>query len=311
MRWSGSAAALTLVAWLVASPAYAQHEETERFARTVRLGEDGRFSLENLSGSVTVTGVSGGNVAIEAVKRTRGDRSELDDVGIEVDARDGRVSVRTTYPRDAGGNPQHRSVSVDYTISVPFDAETNLETVSGAMSIVNVRGEIRAQTVSGGVSIRGAEHVDAVRTVSGSIDIFESRLRERAEVSLVAGRVTIRDVSAPAVQLKGISGDLELRNSSITRLTVSLISGNMESRGALPPNGRYDLTTHSGTINVVVPADAQFEVNAATLSGAIRFGFPGTVASTGSRRTLQTTVGRGGTVLTLRSFSGRITIDKQ
>jgi len=59
MRWFGSAAALTLVACLVASPAYAQHEETERFARTVRLGDDGRFSLENLSGSVTVTGVSG------------------------------------------------------------------------------------------------------------------------------------------------------------------------------------------------------------------------------------------------------------
>ena len=64
---------------------------------------------------------------------------------------------------------------------------------------------------SGAVSIKGAEHIDAVKTVSGSIDILESRLRERAELSLVGGRVTIRDVSAPAIELKGVSGGLELR----------------------------------------------------------------------------------------------------
>jgi len=309
-RWL-SAAAVAALASFLAAPASAQREETEHFTRTVRLGDNGRFSLENVFGSVTVTGGAGNDVSIEATKRTRGDRRELDEVRIEVDARDGRVSVRTLYPTDSRGNLQRRSVSVDYSIRLPFNAEINLESVSGAISVTAVRGEVRAQTVSGAVSIKGAEHIDAVKTVSGSIDILDSRLRERAELSLVSGRVTIRDVSAPAIELKGVSGGLELRNSSINRVTASLISGNVEWAGPLPLTGRYELTTHSGSIKVTVPSDAQFEVNATTFSGPIRLGFPGTVLGTGPRRAVQTTVGRGGPRLTLRSFSGRISIDKQ
>ena len=51
-RWI-SAAVVTALALVVASPAAAQREETERFTRTVRLGDNGRVSLENVSGAMT------------------------------------------------------------------------------------------------------------------------------------------------------------------------------------------------------------------------------------------------------------------
>src|SRR5438128_424012 len=52
-------------------------EQTERFTRKVKLGRDGRVSIGNISGSIVVTGGSGDEVTIDAVKRARGDQSQL------------------------------------------------------------------------------------------------------------------------------------------------------------------------------------------------------------------------------------------
>src|SRR2546425_6604126 len=91
-------------------------EQTESFSRKVKVGRDGRINIGNIAGDIIVTGGSGDEVSIEAVKRTRGDRSELATVHINVDERGGRVDVRT----DHTGRNDH--VSVDYTITVPGSA---------------------------------------------------------------------------------------------------------------------------------------------------------------------------------------------
>ena len=94
-------------------------EQTERFSRKVRIGRDGRVSISNISGDIVVTAGSGDEVAIEAVKRTRGDRSQLGAVQIIVDDRPGRVEVRTEYQSDRSYRNRNIDVSVDYTVLVP------------------------------------------------------------------------------------------------------------------------------------------------------------------------------------------------
>src|SRR6266850_7707371 len=94
-------------------------EQTERFSRKVKVGRDGRVSIENIAGEITVTGGSGDEVSIEAVKRTRSDRSELATVRIIVDERAGRVDVRTEGEQNRGDRGRRRNqVSVDYTVTV-------------------------------------------------------------------------------------------------------------------------------------------------------------------------------------------------
>ena len=95
-------------------------EQTERFSRKVKIGRDGRFSLGNIAGDISVSAGSGDEVSIEAIKRTRGDKSELARVQILVDDRAGRVDVRTEHEQnrsDRNGRDNH--VSVDYTSSSP------------------------------------------------------------------------------------------------------------------------------------------------------------------------------------------------
>ena len=101
-------------------------EQTERFTRKVKIARDGRFTLSNIAGDITITAGSGDEVSIDAVKRTRGDKSELERVQITVDDRAGRVDVRTEHDGqyrdrdDRGRRSDH--VSVDYTVAVPAAA---------------------------------------------------------------------------------------------------------------------------------------------------------------------------------------------
>src|SRR4051794_41136212 len=129
-------------------------EQTERFSRKVKIGRDGRFTLSNISGDIVVTAGSGDEVSIEAIKRTRGDRSELGRVQITVDDRAGRVDVRTEHEQNRmERNRQGDRVSVDYTVTVPASVSVDVHSVSGSLKVTGVHGSLRAETVSGEVTI--------------------------------------------------------------------------------------------------------------------------------------------------------------
>src|SRR5690349_18662739 len=68
-------------------------QQTERFSRKVKIGRDGRVSVANISGDITVTAGSGDEVTIEAVKHGRGDQAQLALVRIVVEDRAGRVDI--------------------------------------------------------------------------------------------------------------------------------------------------------------------------------------------------------------------------
>ena len=116
-------------------------EQTERFSRKVRIGRDGRVSIANISGDIVVTGGSGDEVSIEAVKRTRGDRSELAGVEIIVEERAGRVDVRAEHDRSRSSRGRRGdSASVDFTVTVPASASLDVHSVSGSLKVTGVRG---------------------------------------------------------------------------------------------------------------------------------------------------------------------------
>src|SRR5262245_1195743 len=54
-------------------------------ARKVRIGRNGQVTVQNVSGMITVTAGSGDEATIDAVKRTRGDRAQLDRVDVIIE----------------------------------------------------------------------------------------------------------------------------------------------------------------------------------------------------------------------------------
>ena len=178
-------------------------EQTERFSRKVKVGRDARVSIDNVAGNIVVTGGSGDEVSIEAVKRTRGDRGELAKVRITVDERAGRVDVRTEGEQNRGWRGSQ--VSVDYTVTVPASASVDLHSVSGSMRVTGVRGSLRAETVSGNVTTTDTPKLEVAKSISGDVSLTGAAAEGDLSAASVSGSVTARGLKAHGLDLGSIS----------------------------------------------------------------------------------------------------------
>jgi DUF4097 and DUF4098 domain-containing protein YvlB len=293
-------------------------ERTERFSRRVRIGRDGRVSVQNISGEITVTGGSGDEVSIEAVKRARGDGSQLERARIVVDERAGRVDIRTEYDRDRDNN-----VSVDYTVTVPTSASLDVRSVSGNIKVSNVQGAVRAESVSGSVTTSATPRLEAAKSVSGDIDLTNAGTDAELSAGSVSGSLRARGLKARGLDLSTVSGDVLLNDVSCDRLGVKTVSGTVEYSGTLARNGRYDVNSHSGTVRLTLAGGTGFELSAHTFSGSIRSELPLTIGGDAdanrrgdrrrgpSNRTIHATFGDGSAALSVGTFSGDIIIMKR
>ena len=292
-------------------------EYTEPISKTLRLGKNGTFDLQNLSGEIVVTGGGGSDVRVEAIKRVRNPneseaRALLQSIEVRIEERNGNVEVRTNYPR------RNWSGGVDYTVTLPRDANVVLRSVSGDIRVNTLNGELRVESVSGNVVATSVRRIRQAKTVSGDLEIVESDGDEVAG-GTVSGNLIIRGVKARTVDLQSVSGDLRLTDVESDRAFVRSITGSIDFAGRLSQQGRYEFQSHSGDVRVS-PANAQgFSLEASTFSGDLRSDFPLTlqgnqVNNLGPRRNprgIRGSFGTGGAVLTLQSFSGNITIVKR
>src|SRR5262249_7039763 len=175
----------------------------------IRLGRDGRLTVSNIAGDMTVTTGAGDEVSIDAVKRTRGDRSELAGVQILVDERPGRVDVRTEHDmnrRDRDRRGDH--VAVDYTIVVPQGAAVDLHSISGSLKITGARGAVRLETISGDVVATDTPKTELAKSVSGNVTLSGVSTDGDLAASSISGNVHARTVKGHALDLNSISGNL-------------------------------------------------------------------------------------------------------
>ncbi len=331
MRMTTTSALFALLAALPAAQASAQPvrlarlyqgrnapEQTESVSRKVKLGRDGRVSVSNVSGDITVTSGSGDEVTIDAVKR--GSRSAFDRVRIVIEDRPGRVDISTDYgfgSRFGAGN----NVSVDYTITMPAGASLDAHSVSGRVNVKGIKGSARVGTVSGTVTTSMTPRIEGARTVSGEIDLSDIAHDDNLSIGSVSGSIRLNGVKVRALDISTVSGDVRMRDAACERLTARSVSGAFEYAGTLARNGRYDVNSHSGEVRFALGDNTGFELDATSFSGSIRSDYQMTVGGQKDpnirrgrgpgNESMHATFGDGSASLTLRTFSGNIVIAKR
>lgn len=285
-------------------------EVTEAFSRTLTLGRSGTFELTNRAGAIVITGGRGDQVRIDAVKRARGPneaqaRELLAAVQIEVAERTGLVQVRSVFPR-----VRDLSASVDYTVALPDSSNVVVRGVSGGIRVTNVGGDLRAESVGGDVVLADVRRLRSVRSVSGDIEITKAEGQETA-AGTVSGSVTVRGLDADAFTAESVSGAVRISDVEVDRVRLRSLSGDLEFTGRLARGGRYEMESHSGDIRV--QPDGGFDVEASTFSGGVRSDLElrsaaGESGNGRPGRMLRGTRGDAGAILTLRAFSGDVTI---
>src|ERR1700682_4424777 len=139
----------TAGAILLAGRAWASEPLTEEFHQTYTLSADGRVSLENINGAVTITGWDRNEVQVDAIKKAMR-QERLDEAKIVVESDANSISIHTEYPhRDHNFNwgDENNPASVDYTLHVPRRAR--LDQVDLIKAYLEIRGCRRCARVVG------------------------------------------------------------------------------------------------------------------------------------------------------------------
>ncbi len=166
---------------------------TEDSTYTYPLSADGRISLENVNGDVTIEAWDRDEVSIEAVKKGRSQEA-LDAAKIEIDAESDRIHVETKYSERRRSEGRRDAASVDYTIYVPRSAELDeIELVNGSLTLDGIGGDVAASLVNGEVEAHGLTGNTEISTVNGELEIALAELdaSHTIELSSVNGSVRL------------------------------------------------------------------------------------------------------------------------
>jgi hypothetical protein len=262
---------LVLTISLLALTATAQEKKEFSYA----VGSGAVISITNNYGPITVKPSGSSQVVVDTV-------SHSDVVSLVNEKHGDRIELRAVSSRP-GTN------LVDYTVLVPAAAFVSLRSSDGTLRAQGLRGDVILEAASGSVEV--TDIADAhlhVRTLSGTIslvDIHNSHL----DIHSVSGNVSLRNVTGPSVEV----------NSGGGRITYV---------GDPGPVGEYMLTSHSGDLEVSIPANALVEIKARSVKGQSDPGFPdaGGASSTEPGNLLLKPGMVRGSRFELRSFKGKI-----
>ncbi len=161
-----------------------------------------------------------------------------------------------------------------------------------------------ARTTTADVLVSGV--IDSiVETVSGAITA--SNIRQSLRLTTVSGNIAAADIG-DRLALKTVSGEVTIAASSLTELTAHTVSGDMVVDADLGA-GMHTFRGVSGGLALRVPAEADLDIEATTVSGAVASSV-GEVTITrrpGSQR-MRALAGEGRARLRCHTVSGDLTV---
>jgi DUF4097 and DUF4098 domain-containing protein YvlB len=184
----------------------------EEFHKSYPLTADGRISLKNINGGVTVTAWDKNEVQVDAIKSANS-QEKLTEAKIEVTAGSSAIDIRTHYPEESHNNP----ASIAYTLHVPRKARVDkIELVNGKISIEGVQGDIHASSVNGAVEATNADGEVHLSSVNGHVLAELQIPKSPVNLETVNGGVDVRLASNAAAEISastvhgGISNDFNI-----------------------------------------------------------------------------------------------------
>jgi DUF4097 and DUF4098 domain-containing protein YvlB len=238
------------VALLVTGSLFASVTEEETFSFT--LDDGGRFSISNVNGSITITGVSGNGVEIIAIKKAS-NQKDLDAIEIEISHSASEIEIET----ELGGSGSWYSLNnnsgqVKYEVIVPDGTNLDsVETVNGDVTISGVFGNVAAESVNGDLDISDLAGDVDLSTVNGSVNAAFAQCEgeQSIKTETVNGRVTIT-----------------LPESSDVHITADTLNGGINGRD-------FGLKTDKGFVGSDLNGkigSGQARLNIDTVNGSIK-----------------------------------------
>lgn len=297
-----------IVAWMLAA-CMAVGSQASELEEPVRPGD--RLDLSNYAGEMHISAWDQDRLRVVAehrpgerillarrgaVIRVRAESWDDASDALEIAGAD-RAVVRTAGPNPPG--------PVVYRVSVPawlpltlsgaltdvvvddLAAPLAVAVLQGRIELRRLRGDLDLQAVAGTLRVDGAAGALRIRSWQGG-----------AVINGTSGTLTVESTSG-AIRINGHTG------GGVEAVTVT---GDIGWEGRLPASVGVSLASHSGNLDLALPADTDASVMVRQARGSFASEFP-IAAERG--RSFRFQIGSGSTPLGLESFSGRIRLTVQ
>ena len=261
----------------------------EDFHNTYPLKAGGRVTLENMNGSVEITGWEKDTVDIIGTKYAATE-SLLQSIKVDIAATADSVDIRTLFPSGTRGN-----FGAKYIIRVPHKAVLDRITSSnGSLRVESVDGPARLKTSNGGVRISRVNGLVDLHTSNGGVDVNDQtggliirtsngavrvdNVRGSFEAVTSNGGIHVR-LSDPEpqkpIKLESSNGTVELTMESIKDNDIRINTSNSSIQLRLPANAGGQLRAHTSNSSITTDFDVNVkagQISKSRLEGAIGSG---------------------------------------
>jgi DUF4097 and DUF4098 domain-containing protein YvlB len=188
------------------------------------------------------------------------------------------------------------------------NAKLTATTHGGSIDLGELAGPARVETSAGSISVKSAKMQFAAITHGGKIEAGE--LGGPAELETSAGSIKVERSRGPLVA-KTSGGSIEL-DEIADSVTAHTSAGSIAATFTAQPHGDCRLTTSGGGINIHVPENLGFDLDARTSGGRVITELPVTITVVGEHRNgaLRGKLNGGGKLLELKTSAGDIVIKK-
>jgi DUF4097 and DUF4098 domain-containing protein YvlB len=275
---------------------------TGQFAISTRYAD---ARLTNLTGNVSLDGR--GRVYAEDIK---GDVSVTDEYSrLEILRVDGKVSVSTTE-----GSIRIEEISKPVVIDAR-GTRVQVSDLKDSLKVTANYGNVDISEITSNITLESRNATVTLKEISGNIDINSNS--DRISADEIRGRFTLK-AQAGSARLNGISGPLNLQTTRTDIVVKDLAGGcdiineyadvrvSIESLG----KGDIHIKNQTGGIDLSLPDDASFSIDATARNGKIESDYAGLEPSgnQGNAGVLRSRVKAGGTKITLETDYSNIHI---
>ena len=262
--------------------------------RGQRLNSDGAVRIYNLVGSVRVIGWNRDSVAVRG-SLGKGNTFHMGGSGAGM-----KMFVE--------GMDERNPAPADIEVSVPMRAKVWVKTATASIEVSGVTGSLDLYVVGGNIKVTGNPADVNAEAIDGSITIVGSPSWVRAKSA--SGNVSL-DGSSSDVTISTVSGKIDVDGTRYEKAKFESVTGDIRFAGSFDRGGLVNFDTHSGTIEVGIPAGNGADFEVASIAGKISNRLTSTrpvAGRYGRGAELNTSSGDGGTRVVIRSFKGPVTL---
>jgi DUF4097 and DUF4098 domain-containing protein YvlB len=271
---------LVLSALMLLSTAYGSDlKETEPIRKTVKFADQTaahRLVVDNINGSIRVTGYTGSDVELVAYRTIRaGEKDKIEEakqkVTLDITEKADKIVLYVNAPgRCADGGINYRGadydgydVEYDFELRVPVKTDVVLKTVNhGDIEVKNVQGQFEVNNVNGGIDMEDIDGSGTAATVNGSVNVrFDHNPAQSSSFRTINGKVTVE-------LRKNLSANLRFTTMNGEVFTDFSVTDLPQSSPVHEKHGRKNIF-RSGDSFCVRAGDGGPELSFDTLNGNI------------------------------------------